>query len=176
MQKIFSFRVLIPTGLRNRGLNFQKGPREADQQGGIIAYQDDDNYVKLVYINSVKGFMGGDEYIELLVEKEGAQYSAANIRTRGLIPDDLFLTLRLEKKGSRYIASYSTGGRDFELLGSTDVVLSNIKAGLIACNGGAAPRGDLAALMAGMNGADANKPFKVKFDYFKIGNTGNTGN
>ena len=157
-------------------IEFSKRPSRADQQGGIIAYQDDDNYVKLVYINSVKGFMGGDEYIELLVGKDGAQYSAANIKTRGLIPDDLFLTLRLEKQGSRYIASYSTGGRDFELLGSTDVVLSNIKVGLIACNGGAAPRGDLAALMAGMSGADANKPFKVKFDYFKIANTGNTGN
>ena len=65
-------------------IEFSKRPAKADQQGGIIAYQDDDNYVKLVYINSSKGFMGGDEYIELLVENQGAQYSAANIKTTGL--------------------------------------------------------------------------------------------
>ena len=35
----------------------------------------------------------------------------------------------------------STGGKDFVLLGSTDVVLSNIKCGPIACNGGVSHRG-----------------------------------
>ncbi|MCJ7446806.1 MAG: glycoside hydrolase family 3 C-terminal domain-containing protein [Bacteroidales bacterium] len=152
---------------------FSKRPTKPDQQGGIIAYQDDDNYVKLVYINSSKGFMGGDEYIELLVEREGAQYSAANIRTAGLVPDDLAMVLKLEKQGSRYTAYYATGGKDFELLGSTDVVLRDIKAGLIACDGGDTPGGDMAALMMGITGVDANKPFKVYFDYFLIVNAGN---
>ena len=157
-------------------IEFSKRPSKADQQGGIIAYQDDDNYVKLVYINSSKGLLGGDEYIELLVEHNGAQYSAANIKTKELVPADLTITFRLEKKGSRYTAWYSTGGKDFVLLGSTDVVLSNIRAGLIACNGGVSHGGDLAALMAGNNTADANKPFKVRFDYFQIGNAENPGN
>jgi beta-glucosidase len=154
-------------------IEFSKRPSKPDQQGGIIAYQDDDNYVKLVYTNSSKGFMGGDEYIELLVENQGAQYSAANIRTRELMPDDLAITLRLEKKGSRYTAWYSTGGGNLELLGSTDVILSNIRAGLIACDGGTAPGSDMVALMMGINAVDADKPFKVMFDYFNIGNTGN---
>jgi hypothetical protein len=154
-------------------IEFSKRPSKPDQQGGIIAYQDDDNYVKLVYINSSKGFMGGDEYIELLVENQGAQYSAANIKTRGLMPDDLSITLRLEKQGSRYSALYSTGEGNFMLLGSTDVILSDIKAGLIACDGGATPGGDRVALMMGINSVDADKPFKVMFDYFNIGNAGN---
>ncbi len=79
----------------------------------------------------------------------------------------------LKRRGSRYTALYSTGGGDFVLLGSTDVILSDIRAGLIACDGGATPRGDMVALMMGINAADADKPFKVMFDYFNIGNTGN---
>ena len=154
-------------------IEFSKRPSKPDQQGGIIAYQDDDNFVKLVYTNSSKGFMGGDEYIELFVENQGAQYSAANIKTRELMRDDLAITLRLEKKGSRYTAWYSTGGGNLELLGSTDMILSDIRAGLIACDGGATPGGDMVALMMGINAADADKPFKVMFDYFNIGNTGN---
>ncbi len=154
-------------------IEFSKRPLKADQQGGIIAYQDDDNYVKLVYINSSKGFMGGGEYIELLVENQGAQYSAANIATRGLVPDDLSMVLRLDKKGSTYTAWYATGGKDFELLGSTDVVLKDIKAGLFACDGEKAPTSGMAALMMGPDAIDAEKPFKVNFDYFHIVNTGN---
>lgn len=152
-------------------MEFSKRPSKADQQGGIIAYQDDDNYVKLVYINSSKGFLGGDEYIELLVERQGEQYSAANIKTTGLVPDDLAMVLKLEKKGSKYTAYYATGGKDFELLGSTDAVLRDIKAGLISCDGAVNPNGGLFAQSG--NAADANKPFKVKYDYFDITNTGN---
>jgi hypothetical protein len=154
-------------------LEFSKRPSKPDQQGGIIAYQDDDNYVKLVYTNSTKGFMGGDELIELLIETQGSQYSAANVKTLGLVPDDLAIVLKLEKKGSRYTAWYATGGGDFVLLGSTDAVLSDIKAGLIACDGARTPMGDLMAQMMGMNAIVADKPFKVRFDYFNIGNTGN---
>lgn len=154
-------------------IEFSKRPSKADQQGGIIAYQDDDNYVKLVYINSSKGFMGGDEYIELLVEREGAQYSAANIRTAGLVPGDLAMVLKLEKEGSRYTAYYATGDKDFQILGSTDVVLCDVKAGLIACDGGDTPGGDMVAQMMGVTGVNADKPFKVNFDYFRIVNAGN---
>ncbi len=153
-------------------MEFSKRPLKIDQQGGIIAYQDDDNYVKLVYINSGKGFMGGDGYIELLVESEGTQYSAANIKTLGLVPDDLAMVLKLEKKGSIYTAWYATGGKDFELLGSTDVVLRDIKAGLFTCDGADNPNSGLFPQM-GLTAADADKPFKVRFDYFHIVNTSN---
>jgi beta-glucosidase-like glycosyl hydrolase len=151
-------------------MEFSKRPSKPDQQGGIIAYQDDDNYVKLAYLNSVKGFMGSNEYIELLVEREGEQYSAANIPTTGLVTGDLAVVLKLEKKGSIYTAWYATGGKDFKLLGSTDVVLRDIKAGLFTCDGGEAPKGMFP--QAG-NADDANKLFKVRFDYFDITNTGN---
>jgi beta-glucosidase-like glycosyl hydrolase len=154
------------------GMEFSKKPSKPDQQGGIIAYQDDNNYVKLVYINSIKGFMGSNEYIELLVEREGEQYSAANIPATWLIQGDLAVVLKLVKQGSKYTAYYATGGKDFELLGSTDAVLRDIKAGLITCDGAENPNGGLFAQL-GLNAPDAKKPFKVKYDYFDITNTGN---
>jgi hypothetical protein len=83
------------------------------------------------------------------------------------------MVLRLEKKGSIYSAWYSTGKGDFELLGSTEVVLSDIKAGLITCEGEEASGGDRIAQMMGIGSTDADKPFKVMFDYFNIMNAGN---
>jgi beta-glucosidase len=151
-------------------MEFSKRPSKPDQQGGIIAYQDDDNYVKLVYINSVKGFMGSNEYIELLVERDGEQYSAANIPAAGLVSGDLAVILKLEKKGSWYTAYYSTGENKFVLLGSTVMVLKDIKAGLFACDSREAPGGMFS--LPG-NKDDASKPFKVKFDSFEIKNSGN---
>ncbi len=153
-------------------MEFSQRPAMVDQQGGLIAYQDDDNYVKLVYTNSRKGFMGSAEYIELLVESEGGEYSAANVRAQGLVTDDLVLLLRLEKKGSRYTAWYSVGGGDFKLLGTTDVVLKDVRAGLITFNGADQQVSDMVAQMMGLGGSGEEKPFKVRFDYFNIEDTG----
>ena len=154
-------------------IEFSMRPSRPDQQGGIIAYQDDDNYVKLVYINSTKGFMGSSEYVELLVEREGAQYSAANVPVSNMMSDRLFVILRLEKTGSHYTATFSTGEDDFVLLGTTDVVLSDIKAGIIACDGTGQNSGDIVAQMMGINAGGEEQPFKVMFDYFVIANAGN---
>ncbi len=153
-------------------MKFSKRPSKEDQQGGLIAYQDDDNYVKLVYTNSRKGFMGTSEYIELLVESEGAEYSAANARAIGIIPDDLKLSLRLEKEGSIFTAWYSVGGNDFRLLGTTEAFLKDAKAGLIVCNGAEPQVSNMVAQMMGIGGAAAQEPFKVGFDYFNVENTG----
>jgi len=115
-----------------------------------------------------------DEYIELLVERGGAQYSAANIKTRGLVGDDLAIVFKLEKIGSRYTAYYATGGKDFKLLGSTDVVLSDLRVGLIACEGESGGSGmDILGQMIGRSQEGNAVPFKVKFDYFQIVNAGN---
>lgn len=153
-------------------IELSKRATKPDQQAGIIAYQDDDNYVKLVYINSAKGFMGSEEYIELLVENNGGQYSAANIRTIGMLSDQPAINLRLEKSGSMYIAYYATSEGNFQFLGSTDIVLSDIKAGIIAFDGEASPIPGLFAGMVDVTGAEPALPFTAKFDYFIIGSIG----
>jgi len=154
-------------------IEFSGRPVKIGQQGGLIAYQDDDNYVKLVYDNAMKGFMGNDVFIELLVENHGSQYSAANVRTLGLLKDDYTIVFKLEKKGSDYFAYYSTGGESFELLGSTEVILSDVKAGLIVCDGADIGGGnDLISQMLGQMGTGEVPEFKIKCDYFRIENTG----
>jgi hypothetical protein len=118
--------------------------------------------------------MDNDEYIELLVEREGAQYSAASVKARDLVQDDLTIVFKIEKKGSIYTAYYATGGKGFELLGSTDVVLSDIKAGLLACNGEPTSGGMMNAVAEMMGVGDESEvdPLKVRFDYFNITNSG----
>jgi beta-glucosidase len=154
-------------------IEFSGRPVKADQQGGLIAYQDDDNYVKLVYDNARKGFMGSDVFIELLVENHGSQYSAANVRTLGLLQYNYTIVFKLEKKGSNYFAYYSMGGESFELLGSTDVILTDVKAGLIVCDGADIGGGnDLISQMLGQMGTGEVPEFKIKCDYFRIENTG----
>jgi len=152
---------------------FSRRATSPDQQGGLVAYQDDDNYVKLVYNNARKGFMGSDEYFELVIESQGFQYSAANIKAAGLLDDNYTIVFKLEKRGSIYTAYYSIDGKDFKALGSTEAVLSNVKAGLIACDGVEVSIGDdtISQMMAQMEKREESK-FEVKYDYFHIVNTG----
>jgi len=152
-------------------LVFSGKPIKAEQQGGLIVYQDDDNYVRLVYGNARKGFMGSEELIELVVENHGSQYSAANIKTLGLIKENYSIVFKLEKKGSSYTAYYSIGGKGFKLLGSTETVLSDIKTGLIACDGVAMGRSIFSEAMEPLKKKEEPK-FEVKCDYFHIVNTG----
>lgn len=142
------------------------------QKAGIVAYQDDDNYVMLVRDNTLKGFMGIDEYIELIYEKNGSPYSAANFKLTGLPLEGNQVALKLVKKGSVYTAYYNIDGKGYRLLGSTDVTLRDVKAGLLACNGSdAGMAGNMLALMMGAGGNQGQKT-EVKFDYFRILSTG----
>lgn len=142
------------------------------QKAGIVAYQDDDNYVMLVRDNTLKGFMGIDEYIELIYEKNGAPYSSANFRLTGLPVENNQVALKLVKKGSTYTAYYNIDGKGYRLLGSTDVTLRDVKAGLLACNGSdAGMSGNILALMMGALGNQGQKT-EVKCDYFRITSTG----
>ena len=80
---------------------------------------------------------------------------------------------KLEKIGSNYTAYYSTGEKGFELLGSTDAVLSDVKAGLITCNGAEVNAGsDFLDQIMGPIEKGEEPEFKVKYDYFRIVNTG----
>ena len=112
-------------------------------------------------------------------------FTDARERSRSLfilIPDTLLkrgqqtFVFRLEKKGSRYTAWYATGEGDFVLLGSTDAVLSDIKAGLIACDGAPVPMDGMFAQIMGAFAPAPEQTLKVRFDYFNIGNMGNMGN
>jgi hypothetical protein len=144
------------------------------ENGGILVYQDDDNFVKLVLRAVTKttrqtGAQPGT--IDLIVEENGIAKSMASFNLRKEITGTSALMLRLDKKGSTYTAFYSLDGEKFEKLGSGDILLKDIKAGLIVCDG---------IIISGMksvyyfNGdtTKPNTPFDVSFDYFKITNKG----
>ncbi|MFZ0426787.1 MAG: glycoside hydrolase family 3 C-terminal domain-containing protein [Acidobacteriota bacterium] len=153
-------------------VTFSRAPSEIDQQGGLLAYQDDDNFVKLVYDRANRGFQGTGNYFELVVEREGSQYPAATFEADGLMDWDKSIVFRLEKKGSRYTAYYSKDGNDFELLGTTDVVLADVQVGLFAVNGSPVSR-DRGRFAFREPQPDENEPpFEMSCDYFDIRSRG----
>jgi hypothetical protein len=81
------------------------------------------------------------------------------------------LILKLDKKGSIYTAYYALDGGKFELLGTIDILLKDIKAGLMVSDG------IIIQYMKSIYWFDSSitkleTPFNVSFDYFHITNSG----
>jgi beta-glucosidase len=95
----------------------------------------------------------------------------ASFNLRNEITGNNSLILRLEKNGSIYTAYYSLDGIKFDKMGTADILLKDIKAGLMVCDG---------IIIQGMKSvyyfnSDTTKPptpFDVAFDYFHIVNKG----
>ncbi|HOO66969.1 MAG TPA: glycoside hydrolase family 3 C-terminal domain-containing protein, partial [Bacteroidales bacterium] len=144
------------------------------ENAGILAYQDDDNFVKLMFRAVVKttrarGVQPGT--IDLVMEENGIAKSLATFNLKNEIIGDNTLNLKLEKKGSIYTAYYSTDGVKYELLGTANLLLKDIRAGLIVCDG------TVAQYMKSTFWFDSDTtkpdtPFDVSFDYFRIKNSG----
>ena len=86
---------------------------------------------------------------------------------------DKMFDLKLEKKGDLYIASYSVDGQKFESVGNTSIILKDIKAGILICEGVPDAR-----MLRFMNRDGQSQqtvpqsPFEVSVDYFHIKNSG----
>ena len=109
--------------------------------------------------------------MEVVIESDGYQKSVAMLSMAEIIKDDNTLVLKLEKKGSLYSASCSSDGKNFKTIGTADILLMNVKAGMIVCDGVAPAR------MGGFPGMEQQTnqpqiPFEVAFDYFHIVNKG----
>jgi beta-glucosidase len=144
------------------------------ENAGILAYENDDNFVKLILRAVTKttrqsGVQPGT--IDLIIEENGIAKSMASFNLRNEITGNSSLILRLEKNGSIYTAYYSLDGVKFEKLGTADILLRDIRAGLMVCDG---------IIIQGMKSvyyfnSDTTKPptpFDVAFDYFHIVNKG----
>ena len=154
-------------------------PSGSTQNAGILAYQDDDNFVKVVYKSSVgrRGFGGPATpvvqpgTVDIVVESDGYQKTAATLSMADIIKDDNALIMKLEKKGSIYTASCSSDGKNFKAIGTADIMLKDVKAGIIVCNGvPPAGRGNNPGMQQQPTQPDT--PFEVAYDYFHIVNTG----
>ena len=166
-------------------VTFSRKPSSNNQQGGLIAMQDEDNFVKLVYRSNPRfgrgAGSGAGGVLDLIIEKNGINFSMAGMRSPDAIADNnLSLTLKLERKGGTITGSYSRDGKTFTKVGSAEIMLRDTKAGVIVCNGDPARAGGrmpgMGAGMPGMPGMQAQEQdqsdFNVMFDYFRITNTG----
>lgn len=144
------------------------------ENAGILVYQDDDNFVKLMFRAVIKtsrarGVQPGT--IDLIMEENGIAKSLASFNLKNEIIDGNPLLLKLEKKGSIYTAYYSLDGDKFETLGTADMLLKDIKAGLIVCDG-IITQYMKSTFWFDSDTTKPDTPFDVSFDYFHIENSG----
>src|SRR6187399_1535168 len=145
------------------------------ENAGILAYQDEDNFVKLMLRAVTKTRQGRGPTsaqvgtIDLIVEENGIAKSVASFNLTQEITSNNALQLKLEKTGNTYIGYYAINGGEFVKLGVANGMLKDIKAGLIACDG---------VIIQSMKNifyfdsdtTKPNTPFDVTFDYFHIMN------
>lgn len=136
-------------------LNFNVTPHVANQQGGIIAYGSDNDYLKLDWE------FGTQAQLALVLEDNLS--GAPVVQTLTTLPtaailgtgNDKNVWLRMTKSGTTYTAFYSTDGTTFTQLWKTGATLSNVKVGPFAYN---------------RNGTAAD--LTVLFDWFHVTSTG----
>ena len=149
------------------------------ENAGILAYQDDSNFVKLMFraVTKRTGFGRPAEgtvqpgTLELMIEENGFTKSFGTFDLKNEITGDNTLILRLEKKGSLYTAFYSLDGNKFETLGTADILLKDIRAGLIVCDG-VITTSQRNSFWFNPDTTKPETPFDVSFDYFHITNSG----
>ncbi len=134
-------------------LTFSTAPHVTNQQGGIIAYQDDANWLKLDW-----EYSGGTaELAETTSDNQnisGQQVTQVldTVPTAGVLTSAT-VWLAMVKTGSRYTTYYSTDGTHFIPIYNVGASLSNVKVGLFAWNGPA-----------------TTNDLKVSFEHFHIFN------
>lgn len=149
------------------------------ENAGILVSENDDYFVKLVLRAVTKTSRGGDRTaaetqpgtIDLIIEEKGIAKSMASFNLRNKITDNNALILKLEKSGSNYTAFYSLDGVKFEKLGTASILLKDIKAGLLVCDG-IIIQGMKSTFYFNSDTTKPNTPFDVSFDYFRIENSG----
>ena len=177
-------------------LTTDKVPSTPAQNAGLLAYQDDDNFVKVVYSAGGAAMggrgMGGGQGMQLnamaqnpavptvgnlqiIAEENGTQKTAVNVNLSQAGIKDNTIWIRLEKSGSTYTAWYSADGKKFEKAGQAEIALKDIQAGVIACDG--VQRAMTARMGGGARpGAAAQAPQPVStpmnatFQFFNIKN------
>ena len=148
------------------------------QNAGLVAYQDDSHFVKFVYTGAAmrrgqqQGAAPAAGSLQLYVEENGASKSTLSVNLAETGIKDNTVYLKLEKDGCTYTAFYSVNGKNWIMAGQAEVMLKDIKAGVMACNGvqnmrmGMRPGGAAPAAAAPQQTA----PLKAWFDWFRIKN------
>jgi hypothetical protein len=149
------------------------------ENAGILVYQDDMNFVKLMFRAVIKtvrfGRRGGQQErpgtIDLIMEENDITKSVASFNLPSPITGEDALLLKLEKRGSLYTGYYSLDGESFEKLGTADMSLKDIRTGLIVCDG-VITQNMKSTFWFDSDTTKPEQPFDISFDYFRIENSG----
>lgn len=150
------------------------------ENAGLIAYENDENFVKLMLRAVTKTTRSGvpngsletqPGTVDLLIEENGIAKSMASFNLRNTVTEGKSLILKLEKKGSIYTAFYSVDGSSFSKLGVADISLKDIKVGVMACDG-VLTQNVKSTFYFNSDTTKPAQPFDVSFDYFRITNSG----
>jgi beta-glucosidase len=144
------------------------------ENAGILVYENDENFVKLMLRAVIKTTWVREVQpgtIDLIMEENGITKSMASYNLKNEITGNNPLILKLEKKGSIYSAYYSTDGDNFDTLGTADILLKDIQAGLIVCDG-IITQNMKSTFWFDSDTTKPDTPFEVSFDYFHIENSG----
>jgi beta-glucosidase len=133
-------------------LTLNSAPHAATQQAGVIAYQDDDNYLKFDWEFS-SGAARLSETTEDSLSGAPVTQVLTTLPTAGLVNGDT-VWLRMVKNGPRYTTYYSTDGTNFVQLYNVGASLSDVKVGLFS-----------------FNGAGTSSDLTAAFDDFEVTNT-----
>ena len=138
-------------------LVFSRPLANNNEQGGIIAYADDQNYVKLAWEMSSVTQADQQAARRGLREQNG---TATTLQVTGadaqrIVGADGAIWLRLAKTGNTYKAYYSNDGSVWRFFGSTTLNVEPARAGLLAFNRGG-----------------TSTDLDVAFDYFRIASRG----
>jgi regulation of enolase protein 1 (concanavalin A-like superfamily) len=127
-------------------LTFGARPSAATQQGGLIAYQDDDNYLKFDLEATsptnvqLKTSLEDSRQSDPAASSSPVQVNQTLNTTpmNGVLPDDNTIWLRMTKDGYTYTTSYSLDGDTWVPVWSTGATLRNLRVGPFAISGAAA--------------------------------------
>ncbi|MBM0231325.1 DUF1349 domain-containing protein [Micromonospora sp. STR1_7] len=128
-----------------------------NEQGGVLAYADDDNYVKLAWEMGSATAAINKLRVVFLREQNGV---ASTLEITGadaqrIVGADGAVWLRLTKTGDHYRAYYSNDGSVYRYIGATTLSAEPTKAGLLA-----------------FNRAGTSTDLDVTFDYFHVESRG----
>ncbi|GAA2337307.1 hypothetical protein GCM10009854_11770 [Saccharopolyspora halophila] len=116
-------------------VSFSRPIERENEQAGLLAYADDDNYVKLAWEMADVGAEINERRLVLLSERDGEvstqEITGANAQR---LLDGGALWLRLTKTGDAYRAYYSTDGETYRFFGPATMDRNPTGAGLMAFN------------------------------------------
>ena len=133
-------------------------PLAADnEQGGIVAYADDDNYVKLAWEMADAAAPTDKLRVVLMTEQQGraAAVEVTGAEAQHIVGAGGAIWLRLAKTGDTYKAYYSSDGSVYKYFGTTTLTAEPTGAGLAA-----------------FTRAGATTDLGVAYDYFHLDSHG----